>query len=76
MGGGQPIFNSNKVSKDKVKFLRACALYEADEKSPKRISMENKEVKRLYKDYLGEPNKEKAHNLLHTKYNKQEVYTK
>ena len=74
MGGGQPIFNQNKISRNKVKLLRACALYEADEKSKKRVSLDSKEVNRLYTDYLGMPNKGISHKLLHTKYHKQDVY--
>jgi NADH-quinone oxidoreductase subunit G len=34
----------------------------------KRLSHENKEVMDLYADYLGTPNGEKAHQLLHTTY--------
>ena len=74
MGGGQPIVSYNKISRNKVKLLRACALYEADEKSKLRVSMDSKAVKKIYKEYLGSPNKGQAHRLLHTKYNKQEVY--
>ena len=76
MGGGQPIVKYDKISRNKVKFLRACALYEADKNSKVRVSVKNAEVKRLYKDFLGKPNEGLAHELLHTKYNKQEVYTK
>ena len=73
MGGGQPIVPPNKMSRQKVKLLRACALYEADEKSKKRTSMDSTDVKKIYK-ILGAPNEGKAHELLHTTYNKQEVY--
>ena len=54
--------------------LRAKALYKADEKATHRISCDNKSVKKLYKEFLGKPNGEIAHKLLHTHYNKQEVY--
>lgn len=74
MGGGQPIVPDNKMSRKKVKLLRACALYEADEKAKYRRSLDNKEVKKIYKEYLGAPNEGKAHELLHTRYHKQEVY--
>ena len=75
MGGGQPIFNQNKIPRNKVKLLRACALYEADEKSKKRVSIDSTDVKKIYSEYLGSPNKGLAHKILHTKYHKQDVYT-
>jgi len=74
MGGGQPIVSYDKISRDKVKILRACALYEADENAKVRRSHENKDIQKLYKDYFGKPNESKAHELLHTTYHKQEVY--
>lgn len=74
MGGGQPIVSSYKKRNCNVGLLRASALYEADEESKIRRSYENPSVKRLYKEFLGEPNKGIAHELLHTKYHKQEVY--
>ena len=76
MGGGQPIFNPNKIARNKVKLLRACALYDADKESKTRISLDNEDIKKLYKDYLGAPNEGKAHELLHTRYHKQDVYIK
>ena len=42
--------------------LRAKALYRADEKEVHRISCDNKSVKKLYKEFLGEPNGEKRIN--------------
>jgi NADP-reducing hydrogenase subunit HndD len=35
---------------------------------PIRVSHENPYIIQLYKEYLGEPNSEKAHHLLHTHY--------
>lgn len=62
-GGGQPIqSNPEKVIK------RIKALYEIDQKSKNRLSHENESVKQLYKEFLGEPNSHKAHELLHTHY--------
>lgn len=76
MGGGQPIISSYKRSVSNIKALRASALYEADRASKYRRSYDNKDVQKLYKKYFGAPNEGKAHELLHTKYNKQEIYTK
>ena len=35
---------------------------------PRRQSHKNPQVKKLYEDFLGEPNSHKAHELLHTAY--------
>ena len=45
-----------------------------DEELPVRKSHENKQIQELYKNFLGEPNSEKAHHLLHTTYTKRELY--
>jgi len=74
MGGGQPIVSTKNKHKYNIKALRASALYEADKGTKYRKSHENKEVKKIYKDFLGVPNEGVAHELLHTKYNEQEVY--
>ncbi|HEY9766710.1 MAG TPA: NADH-dependent [FeFe] hydrogenase, group A6 [Chroococcales cyanobacterium] len=68
-GGGQPI-----PTTDEIRQKRAAALYQADKDLPIRKSHENPAVKKLYQDYLGEPNGEKAHHLLHTKYTKRSRY--
>ena len=73
-GGGQPIVNEYKASKIDVRGLRAKALYNADKKATYRKSYQNPEVKILYKEFLESPNSKTAHKLLHTRYNKQEVY--
>ena len=62
-GGGQPI-NSDP---DKVR-KRMEAIYAIDRTLPKRASHHNESVLRLYKEFLGEPNGHKAHELLHTHY--------
>ena len=74
MGGGQPIRTAKERATIDIAGLRAKALYKADEKAKYRISCDNESVQKLYKEFLGEPNGEKAHKLLHTHYNKQEVY--
>ena len=38
------------------------------------MSHDNKEVQKLYKDYLGEPCSHKAHELLHTTYTNRGLY--
>jgi NADH-quinone oxidoreductase subunit G len=63
-GGGQPYSNDkfNLVEK------RKDALYKEDADKPVRKSHENEEIKMLYDEFLGKPNSEKAHHLLHTHY--------
>lgn len=75
-GGGQPLVNEYKASKTDVIALRAKALYTADKEAKYKKSHENPNVKRIYDEFLGKPNSDKAHKLLHTKYNKQDVYVK
>jgi len=67
-GGGQP-YHGNHLE---VLRKRAEALYDEDEAKTIRLSHENPEVQRLYKEFLGEPYSEKAHELLHTHYHKRE----
>lgn len=67
-GGGQPIVCSKDLMYLNVKELRAKALYDEDAGKAKRKSHENAEIKKLYDEYLGEPNGHKAHELLHTTY--------
>ena len=74
MGGGQPIKSSKIRREVDVRKLRANALYTIDEKSVIRKSHQNPVLKKIYKEYLGDPNGEKAHELLHTHYAKREKY--
>jgi NADH-quinone oxidoreductase subunit G/NADP-reducing hydrogenase subunit HndD len=62
-GGGQPISKNPDI-----KQKRAEAIYREDAGKPIRKSHENPEITAIYKDFLGEPNSEKAHHLLHTEY--------
>ena len=48
--------------------LRQQGLYAMDRSMPRRQSHNNPQVKKLYEDFLGAPNSEKAHHLLHTGY--------
>lgn len=66
-GGGQPII-MNKEKTEEVMKLRAEGLYSIDRSRKHRKSHENPELKKLYEEYLEEPNSHKAHHLLHTHY--------
>ncbi|MBR7095397.1 MAG: [Clostridia bacterium] len=73
-GGGQPFVrpsllpNEDPDILDTYKDKRAAALYSEDERQVIRQSHNNAQIKKLYEDYLGEPNSHKAHELLHTTY--------
>lgn len=62
-GGGQP-----RMTTKEVKQKRLEAIYKEDEGKVLRKSHDNEEVKKLYSDFLGEPNGHKSHELLHTHY--------
>jgi iron only hydrogenase large subunit-like protein len=51
---------------------RAEALYGIDRHKTIRRSHNNPDVRRLYKEFLGKPLGEKAHELLHTHYRAKE----
>jgi NADP-reducing hydrogenase subunit HndD len=63
-GGGQPLHHGNS----EIIKARAAALYTEDRKKTLRKSHENPFIIKLYKEFLGKPNSEKAHLLLHTHY--------
>lgn len=63
-GGGQPYIRGNT---DIIK-KRRVALYTEDKNKTLRKSHENPFIQELYKDFLGKPYGEKAHELLHTTY--------
>ena len=73
-GGGQPHVSPAEREKNDPRILRAKALYDEDAGKSIRKSHENPEIKQIYKDYLGEPNSHKAHELLHTTYTVREKY--
>ena len=62
-GGGQPIHQKPEKIRKRIK-----ALYQIDAEMQKRRSHENEAVKTLYKEFFGEPNSQKAHEILHTEY--------
>lgn len=67
-GGGQPIVSAQEKMRVDPRKLRAEAIYAGDRELPLRKSHQNPSVQKLYKEFLGEPNSEKAHKLLHTHY--------
>lgn len=73
-GGGQPYVKPCFLPDEDIDILdtfkekRAAALYSEDERLSVRQSHNNAQIQQLYKDYLGEPNSHKAHELLHTTY--------
>ena len=75
-GGGQPIVSSQIRNWTDIRPLRAKALYDEDASKKLRKSHENPEIKQIYEEYLGKPNGHKSHELLHTTYEKRELYSK
>lgn len=73
-GGGQPYVHPTLLPNEDDNILdtyrekRAAVLYGEDEKRVVRQSHNNPDIKRLYKDFLGEPLSEKSEELLHTHY--------
>ncbi|WP_346890672.1 NADH-dependent [FeFe] hydrogenase, group A6 [Clostridium sp. UBA3887] len=63
-GGGQPYSNEQYSLIEK----RMNALYSEDANKVIRKSHENPEIINLYDEFLGKPNGEKSHHLLHTHY--------
>lgn len=79
-GGGQPYVKPQFLPNEGLDILdtfrtkRAAALYSEDEGRPVRQSHNNEQIKALYKEFLGEPNSHKAHELLHTTYAAKEPF--
>ena len=67
-GGGQPHQNAATRVLTNVPKTRGEALYRNDANSAMRKSHENPAVKEVYKNLLGKPGSEKAHEILHTSY--------
>ena len=68
-GGGQPYPPHGYTFLDPALILkRAEALYSIDAQKTLRRSHQNEAVKQLYREFLGEPGGELAHQLLHTTY--------
>ena len=62
-GGGQPLPTDEDSRRRRIE-----AMYAEDRGLPIRQSHKNPAIMTVYKEFLGEPNGEKAHHLLHTKY--------
>ena len=79
-GGGQPYVkpcflpNEEDNILDTYRDKRANALYSEDKGRPLRVSHKNPQIIDLYKNFLGEPNSHKAHELLHTTYSAKERF--
>ena len=73
-GGGQIIQPASVRNFTDIRAERAKVLYSIDEKNTLRRSHENPDVQALYKEYFGEPNSHKAHEVLHTSYKAQKLY--
>ena len=67
-GGGQPFQQDIETVK-----ARMQSLYTIDLNDKLRVSHKNKEVQRLYEEYLGKPLGERSHHLLHTHYTQRET---
>ncbi len=64
-GGGQPRTTTNEVRK-----ARMAAIYKEDEGKLLRKSHDNKDIKQIYAEFLGQPLGKLSHDLLHTHYHK------
>ncbi len=67
-GGGQPIQPASVRNSIDLRAVRAKILYDADKNLPYRKSHDNPLIKKVYEEFLGEPNSHVAHELLHTHY--------
>lgn len=78
-GGGQPRVMLPGQPKprgitDEIRASRAKGLFNEDLQAKNRLSHHNESIKTLYAEYIGEPNGEKAHKLLHTHYVERPAY--
>lgn len=68
-GGGQPY-----GADDEIRAERAAGLYSDDEHCKIRRSHENPSIKKIYKEFLGEPLSEVSEKYLHTSYRQIPLY--
>lgn len=67
-GGGQPYHHGNY----EIVKKRQQAIYQEDRNKKIRKSHENKEILKLYDEFIGKPYGKRAHELLHTHYEERE----
>ena len=67
-GGGQPYQPASVRNNIDLRAVRAAVLYHADANMDLRKSQDSSDVMKIYKEFLGEPNSHKAHEVLHTSY--------
>ena len=70
-GGGQPLGVTDEIRKARME-----GLMKDDRGSKERCSHLNPDVKKLYDEFLGKPLSDRSHHLLHTSYQKRELYKK
>lgn len=68
-GGGQPYHHGSMD----VVLKRQQAIYQEDRGKKRRKAHENPMIQKVYEEFLGKPNSELAHHLLHTKYSAKET---
>ena len=73
-GGGQPIKSAFIRNFTDIKATRIASVYKTDAKMALRQSHKNPGVAEIYKEYFGEPNSHKAHEILHTTYKPRKNY--
>lgn len=66
-GAGQPEREIVPVQ-DALRRARIRSLYQADEESAVKCSLDNPDIQTVYREFYGEPMGEKAERLLHTGY--------
>ena len=72
-GGGQPQQPMSIRNFEDLRTLRAKALYDEDKAKTLRLSHLNKDVQKLYDEFLEKPGSHKAHEILHTTYVKRTI---
>ena len=78
-GGGQPFVKPIFLPNEDLDIMetyrqkRASVLYKEDEGKEVRRSHLNKDIQKLYADFLEKPGSHKSHKYLHTTYNKDRV---
>ncbi len=73
-GGGQPIKTAYVRNNNDIRQIRAKAIYDTDQTMTLRKSHKNDAIQTIYKEYFGEPNSHKAHEILHTSYEPRKNY--